>query len=68
MDATLKSTLNETVIRLANGCTIHLDHRQDQVSTWAPGARQLLARTKPDDLDLRDALHAGLQYQPPSSP
>lgn len=69
MDATIKSTLNTTVIRLANGCTITLHHRQEQVQAWAPGGRLLYANQRPpDDLDVRDALLAGLEWVPAPGP
>lgn len=65
MDATIKCTLNETIIRLANGCTIHLEHREEQVQAWAPGAQLLYANQRPpDDLDVRDAVLAGLEWRP----
>jgi hypothetical protein len=63
VDATIKSTLDETTIRLANGCTVHLDHRKELVEAWAPGAKLLYASRDPDDLDVRDALLAGLEWQ-----
>lgn len=66
MDATIKCTLDETVIRLANGCTIHLDHDHGKVQAWAPGAKRLYTsqRHEPDDIDVRDALEAGLHWRP----
>jgi hypothetical protein len=67
MNATIKSTDPQTIIRLENGCTVTLDHQRETITSWAPGSR-LLFQSKPrecDDLSVREAVQVAIGWQAP---